>query len=156
MDTSKLNNATKMRIKGVTLTHAKIDSSLKAMQGWKVDKDGAVTKSGKPVSAFYFTMFSGPIDFKNKLIIIDGKEATQKQLKKLSIDKIATINPVNPNNAFNHKADTLVAKYGDKAKMGVVYITTKRIKPTIACLSSIKPNGQTQHTGYFYTACPLG
>lgn len=56
----------------------------------------------------------------DKLIIIDGKEATENDLKKLSafdIDRMST----------SSDADT-VKKYGSKAKYGVVYIFTKKAK----------------------------
>lgn len=56
----------------------------------------------------------------DKLIVIDGKIASEKELKKLSafdIDRMSTSN----------SADT-VKKYGDKAKYGVVYIYTKKGK----------------------------
>ncbi|MEB0263122.1 MULTISPECIES: hypothetical protein [unclassified Mucilaginibacter] len=56
----------------------------------------------------------------DKLIVIDGKVASEKGLKKLSafeIDRMSTSN----------SADT-VKKYGDKAKYGVVYIYTKKGK----------------------------
>jgi hypothetical protein len=56
----------------------------------------------------------------DKLIVIDGKEATEKDLKKLSafdIDRMST----------SSDADT-VKKYGAKAKYGVVYIYTKKAK----------------------------
>ncbi|MES2267129.1 MAG: M56 family metallopeptidase [Bacteroidota bacterium] len=56
----------------------------------------------------------------DKLIVIDGKIASEKELKKLSafdIDRMSTSN----------STDT-VKKYGDKAKYGVVYIYTKKGK----------------------------
>jgi bla regulator protein BlaR1 len=56
----------------------------------------------------------------DKLIVIDGKVASEKELKKLTafdIDRMSTSN----------SADT-VNKYGDKAKYGVVYIYTKKGK----------------------------
>ena len=56
----------------------------------------------------------------DKLIVIDGKIASEKELKKLTafdIDRMSTSN----------SADT-VKKYGDKAKYGVVYIYTKKGK----------------------------
>jgi bla regulator protein BlaR1 len=56
----------------------------------------------------------------DKMIVIDGKVASEKELKKLSafdIDRMSTSN----------SADTL-KKYGDKAKYGVVYIYTKKGK----------------------------
>jgi len=59
-------------------------------------------------------------NFDSKLIIIDGKEATEGDLKKLSafdIDKIDVKDDFD-----THR------KYGDKAKKGVVYISTKKAK----------------------------
>ncbi|RYU91529.1 M56 family peptidase [Mucilaginibacter terrigena] len=56
----------------------------------------------------------------DKLIVIDGKVASESEMKKLSafdIDRIST----------STSADT-VKKYGDKAKYGVVYIYTKKGK----------------------------
>ncbi|GGH05194.1 M56 family metallopeptidase [Mucilaginibacter phyllosphaerae] len=56
----------------------------------------------------------------DKLIMIDGKVASEKEMKKLSafdIDRMSVSN----------SADT-VKKYGDKAKYGVVYIYTKKGK----------------------------
>jgi len=119
MDPNSLNKVTKMRVNGTTFSKAQIDSGLKTLQGGKVDKNAAIIKYGKPLPGFFFAqMFSGSIDFKDKLIIIDGKEATQKQLKKLSADKIETINTM--------ARDTAFSKYGDKAKNGVITISTKK------------------------------
>jgi bla regulator protein BlaR1 len=56
----------------------------------------------------------------DKLIVIDGKVASEKEMKKLSafdIDRMSVSN----------SAET-VKKYGDKAKYGVVYIYTKKGK----------------------------
>jgi len=58
----------------------------------------------------------------DKLVVIDGKVASEKELKKLSafdIDRMTTSNGAS--------TDTL-KKYGDKAKNGVVYIYTKKLK----------------------------
>jgi len=52
------------------------------------------------------------------LYIIDGKEATKKQVKKLSPKKIATVNVL--------KGESASLKYGVKAKNGVVEIITKK------------------------------
>lgn len=116
MDPNTLKNVTKMRINGVDVDKTKVDSLRKAMEGWAVNGDGSVTKSGQP--QFFTLSAAGPIDFKNKLIIIDGKEATEKQLKKLSADKIGSIS--------NMRRDTALAKYGKKAVNGVITITTKK------------------------------
>jgi bla regulator protein BlaR1 len=56
----------------------------------------------------------------DKLIIIDGKEATEKELKKISAFDIDRMN-------VSSDSDT-IKKYGDKAKYGVVYIYTKKGK----------------------------
>ncbi|TSD67153.1 M56 family metallopeptidase [Inquilinus sp. KBS0705] len=56
----------------------------------------------------------------DKLIIIDGKEATEKELKKISAFDIDRMD-------IQSNSDT-IKKYGDKAKYGVVYIYTKKGK----------------------------
>jgi len=68
----------------------------------------------------YTTSTAGVDRISDKLIVIDGKVASEKELKKLAafdIDRMSTSN----------SADT-VKKYGDKAKYGVVYIYTKKGK----------------------------
>jgi bla regulator protein BlaR1 len=57
-------------------------------------------------------------NFSNKLIVINGKEATQKQLKKVSAADIESVSVL--------KGDAATASYGDKGKNGVVIITTKK------------------------------
>lgn len=57
-------------------------------------------------------------NFSDKLIFIDEKEATAKDLKKLPASAIQRIN-VNAGKAMTDK-------YGDKAKNGVIFITTKK------------------------------
>jgi len=59
-------------------------------------------------------------DFSNKLIFIDGKEASEKDLKKLPASDIRGIN--------TRVGNEVREKYGDKAKNGVVFITTKKAK----------------------------
>lgn len=54
----------------------------------------------------------------DKLIIIDGKEATKKQLKKVSAADIESISIL--------KNESATAIYGDKGKNGVILITTKK------------------------------
>ncbi len=53
-----------------------------------------------------------------KLIMIDGKEATEKDLKKLSAADIESMSV--------KSGDDVAEKYGDKAKNGVLFITTKK------------------------------
>ena len=56
----------------------------------------------------------------DKLIVIDGKEASETEMKKLSAFDIDRM-------SISSDADT-IKKYGDKAKYGVVYIYTKKGK----------------------------
>ena len=51
------------------------------------------------------------------LYIIDGKEATEEEMKALSPDTIATMNVI--------KGESAEKEYGDKGKNGVIKITTK-------------------------------
>ncbi|MFD0765315.1 M56 family metallopeptidase [Mucilaginibacter lutimaris] len=94
------------------------------------DKDVVVTGYGKKYKATGLNVIDYPMAttvrlgsmdrISDKLIVIDGKVASEKELKKLSafeIDRMSTSN----------SADT-VKKYGDKAKYGVVYIYTKKGK----------------------------
>jgi bla regulator protein BlaR1 len=84
------------------------------------DKD-VVVKGFRTNTNFAYNVNNGSMDrISDKLIVIDGKIASEKELKKLSafdIDRMSTTN----------SADT-VKKYGDKAKYGVVYIYTKKGK----------------------------
>ncbi|NNU33000.1 hypothetical protein HK413_00125 [Mucilaginibacter sp. S1162] len=52
--------------------------------------------------------------------MIDGKEASEKEMKALSVSEIEKINV--------NKDKEMVDKYGDKAKNGVIFITTKKAK----------------------------
>lgn len=52
------------------------------------------------------------------LYIIDGKEATKKQIEKLSPDSIKSVNVL--------KDDKAIKKYGEKGKNGVIEITTRK------------------------------
>ena len=53
-----------------------------------------------------------------KMILIDGNEATEHDLKKLSAADIESMSV--------KSGDEMTQKYGDKAKNGVVFITTKK------------------------------
>jgi hypothetical protein len=94
------------RLSSITVTGRAIKSSdiaeVRALQGNVFYSDKSISR------------------ISDKLIVIDGKEATEKDLKKLSafdIDRMST----------SSDADT-VKKYGAKAKYGVVYIYTKKAK----------------------------
>jgi hypothetical protein len=56
----------------------------------------------------------------SKLIIIDGKEADARDLKKLSAADIESMSV--------KTGDDMTEKYGDKAKNGVLFITTTKNK----------------------------
>jgi hypothetical protein len=55
----------------------------------------------------------------SKLIMINGKEAKQSDLKKLSAADIESMNI--------KSGEEVIKKYGDKAKNGVVFISTKKV-----------------------------
>ena len=57
-------------------------------------------------------------DAENALIFIDGKESTKEAMKTLGKDKIDKIEIL--------KGDKAIEKYGEKAKDGVIHITTKK------------------------------
>jgi bla regulator protein BlaR1 len=84
-------------------------TQLKNVKGWNTTASYVYTTNSTNVNRI-----------SDKLIVIDGKVASEKELKKLSaydIDRMSTSN----------STDT-VKKYGDKAKYGVVYIYTKKGK----------------------------
>lgn len=56
--------------------------------------------------------------FSDKVIVIDGKTASEKEMKKLPVYNIDRM-------SITSDADT-VKKYGDKSKNGVIFITTKK------------------------------
>ncbi len=58
------------------------------------------------------------ISFKDKLVIIDGKESSEKEWKKLSLDKIDSVS--------NLRGAAAINKYGAKAKNGAIIIKTKK------------------------------
>jgi hypothetical protein len=61
-----------------------------------------------------------PVSMSDKLFIIDGKEASEKAMKKLSAFDIDKINV--------SKDTDVIKKYGDKGKNGVIFIYTKKNK----------------------------
>ena len=73
----------------------------------------------RPVSLTARGIFSsGTTDFSNKLIVIDGKEATEKALKKISVGDIGNIKEL--------RSRAAIDKYGEKGKNGAIIITTKK------------------------------
>ena len=57
-------------------------------------------------------------DSKNPLILLEGKEITSEELKKIEPDTIERMEVL--------KGDSAIKKYGGKAKNGVILITTKK------------------------------
>jgi len=107
------------------------------MQGMEVHSDGRLTHNGvnvtkirvngQPVTVKGFELHKSldeaklnadkPTLFTGKLILVDGKESTESG--KIPADKVKSIK------MRTATADDL-AKYGDKAKNGVIVITTKK------------------------------
>jgi bla regulator protein BlaR1 len=81
-------------------------------------KDGTKITTSK----FEFTTNDKPItaSFNGALIMIDGKEASEKEMKQVPVSEIEKVSV--------NKDKEMVDKYGDKAKNGVVFITTKKPK----------------------------
>lgn len=59
-------------------------------------------------------------EFNGALIMLNGKEASAKEMKQLPVSEIEKISV--------NKEKEMVDKYGDKAKNGVIFITTKKGK----------------------------
>lgn len=116
---------------------------LSRIGGIAVNPDGSVTKNGKPINNIVINGVANPTrsfnlvtakgyqgyalgggtnisNVQEKLIMIDGKEATPKELKKLSVGSIQSLRV--------EKSPDIVKEYGEKAKEGVVFITTKKDK----------------------------
>lgn len=112
----------------------RIDSS-KTVKGFATKNDAVYVVEGKPatfgltgatgVKSVYTIRRNNLDKISDKVIVIDGKVATEKEMKKLSafdIDRIAL------GSELNVASPDSVKKYGEKAKNGVVYITTKKGK----------------------------
>lgn len=100
----------------IRLARTMRDSSLK-----DVVVTGYPTRAGtgvRVVNMVHGEPAASPIAFKDKLVIIDGKESTEKELKKISVDKLDSVSTI--------KGSDATAKYGEKAKNGVVIIKTKK------------------------------
>jgi len=108
----------------------KVDSLMSRMRG-KTFKgayslgfsDSAININGRKFSTYTLNGFSSNRQttisgIQSKLIIIDGKEASEKDMKKLSASEIESMGV--------RSGDEMTKKYGDKAKNGVVFITTKK------------------------------
>ncbi len=106
---------------------------LNKMRGLIVTSNGTVIKTDsvklgnsiKKFNTFAYTISgrnheNNINNLSNKLIFIDGKEATARDMKKLSAANIESMS--------SQSGDEVIKKYGDKAKDGVLFITTKKAK----------------------------
>jgi bla regulator protein BlaR1 len=86
-------------------------------------KDGVTTSTPHTLNYAFVKTQEGEHSYANlddKLIMIDGKEASAKDLKKLSMSDAESISV--------NKSKEMIAKYGEKARNGVIFITTKKAK----------------------------
>ncbi|WP_374950846.1 M56 family metallopeptidase [Mucilaginibacter sp.] len=112
----------------ITNHRAYVDEPAKTIvvRGYKSDNAGLARtmNPNKVISIETIDRASGavvtPVNMADKLYIIDGKEASEKAMKKLSAFDIDRINVSKDNN--------MVEQYGDKAKNGVIFIYTKKNK----------------------------
>jgi bla regulator protein BlaR1 len=105
---------------GNTTVYHSSPLNLSTVNGIGVNKDVVIKELRTNGNYVYSTNATSVNRISDKLIVIDGKIASEKEMKKLSafdIDRMSVSN----------SADT-VKKYGDKAKYGVVFIYTKKAK----------------------------
>jgi hypothetical protein len=88
-----------------TVLKSKVYSFQKSSPKFRVN--GFVSNNGSSIN-----------NFGDKLIVIDGKVASEKQMKNLKITDIKSLT--------EKVDDATKEKYGDKAKNGVLFITTKK------------------------------
>jgi bla regulator protein BlaR1 len=86
---------------------------------------GKIFKYNRAASSKPFTIYSSNLNeesniehLSSKMIMIDGKEANEQALKKLSAADIESMSV--------KSGEEITEKYGEKAKNGVVFITTKK------------------------------
>jgi bla regulator protein BlaR1 len=105
---------------GNTVVYHSSPLKLSTVNGIRVKDDVVIKELRTNGNYVYSTNATSVNRISDKLIVIDGKIASEKEMKKLSafdIDRMSVSN----------SADT-VKKYGDKAKYGVVFIYTKKAK----------------------------
>jgi bla regulator protein BlaR1 len=103
---------------GNTTVYHSSPLKLNTVNGIGVREDVVIKELRTNGNYVYGTNATSVNRISDKLIVIDGKVASEKEMKKLSafdIDRMSVSN----------SAET-VKKYGDKAKYGVVYIYTKK------------------------------
>jgi hypothetical protein len=96
------------------LKKAKFDEMIYAMP-----RQGFVyTPKARTTGKLYFSNETNINHFSTKMIMIDGKEATERDLRKLSAANIESMTV--------KSGDEVTKQYGDKAKNGIVLIETKK------------------------------
>jgi hypothetical protein len=86
---------------------------------------GDPAETGKKLQEVVLSPPRNYTDFTGKLILINGKEVTEDEIKKLSVANIESIIPFNSSD-YTGSGETYKTKYGDKAKSGVIWITLKK------------------------------
>jgi hypothetical protein len=124
--TSKLsmNDTTKKITYTFTADKAKVkpnDTTKKTIYTFTVNKPKV-----KPIDV---TLIPPPnyTDFTGKLILINGKEVTEDEMKKLSVANIESVIPYSGSDDTGTEG-SYIKKYGEKAKNGVIWITLKKLK----------------------------
>ncbi len=127
-----VNKVTKIRVNGETQTVGQVHFSYNINNDTTYRASKITTNSNADLKKFnpnvtysytaksnFTTNRSQPTTVSDKLMIIDGKEATEKEMKKISAADIEKIQIVDP-------GKEMTDKYGDKAKNGVIFYTTKK------------------------------
>lgn len=127
-----VNKVTKIRVNGETQTVGQVHFSYNINNDTTYRASKITTNSNVDLKKFnpnvtysytaksnLTTNRSQPTTVSDKLMIIDGKEATEKEMKKISAADIEKIQIVDP-------GKEMTDKYGDKAKNGVIFYTTKK------------------------------
>ncbi|MHA4894015.1 M56 family metallopeptidase [Pedobacter sp. PWIIR3] len=143
VDTVKPKTITILKKKGdTTISSIVISDMPKEMV---MISDGKIDSTRKEFGVSYsYTITSDPVrpkvidvkltepasqaEFKDKLILINGEIATSSQLKKLPVSDIQAVRSVDANAQDSSDGIPYIKKYGDKAKNGVIFITTKKSK----------------------------
>jgi bla regulator protein BlaR1 len=125
INTSVSTKATKSRVYTTNAAKGTVVLSNIALDSAHITLDSGSTRKsfknvyvvGYPQARATTIRVEPSISMSDKLIIIDGKQATDKEMKNLKVSDIKSIT--------ERMDDKTKEKYGDKAKNGVLYITTK-------------------------------
>ena len=118
-ESHKLSQSNTFTADSIQVKSIKINGKKSAVNGKAIYLDSMTKHTITKLNNVQYTDLPifNQLNFDNKLIIINGKEATQKQFRKLSAADIKTVS----------KLSTAGAKaiYGDKGANGAIIITTK-------------------------------